>query len=394
MRNLLFSLFVLGLPAVQMTAQQTIASQNFESTPPAVPMTYKISSLFTGAGGYGGAYTGMSPVGYYSSNSPYYIDGSKGYGVSNAEQVIDFDPVNTTGYSNIKLSFNLAAFATTSTQGLDATDYVSVFVSTDGANYYEQSQVKGANNAYWEYTAVETASTVYNTTNVPDVFQPGNTAGNHNADGYSTVEITGLPAATTVYVQIKLFNNNNAEIWVVDNVKMTGNSALPVEMSQFSVRNLGSKHLLEWTTAYEHNIASYTIERGKTANEFEQISTLKPMGAGGYSFIDENPFSGTTYYRIKTTDNDGTFSYSAIQSAVNNNIKWRIFPTVVENYIQLEKEGTSEDTPINIFDVTGRNVLSQTVRSNESNFKIDTQELAKGMYFVKIGAHTEKFMKM
>lgn len=385
---LLFSL--LTLPYLKAQAQQVIAAQNFETAQPASPMTYKV----TGAGGTAGAYSGMSPVAYYASNSPYYSEGSTSYGVCNTQRIIDFNPVSTLGYNNIKLNFNLAAFATTVSQGLEFNDYVTISVSTDGVTYYDQVKITGQNNAYWEYSASGVASNVYNTTGAPAVFNPGNTAGLHNIDGLGTVEITNLPQSANLYVQISMMNNNAAEIWIVDNIKLEGQQALPVEMSNFSIQSSAKKHILDWTTASENNVEAFMIERGKTEKQFEQISTIKATGAGEYSFTDENPFKGTSYYRIKTMDKDGSFSYSNIQSAFITNSKWQIYPTIAESHISLEKETSSDDSTVNIFDITGRNVLNQIVKGDETNIQLDLTQLSKGMYFVKYDDHTEKFMKM
>lgn len=390
MKNLLLLLLSI-LPFLQISAQQVISSQTFESGQPddSRQMKYKI----TGSGGVAQAYTGMSPSSYLSSSSPFYSEGSTGYGVCGTQRVIDFDPVNVSAYTNTKLTFNLAAFGNESGAGLDLADSVTVLMSTNNVTYYEQIKIKGKNQSYWNHSETGSATAVYNTTNTPTTYSPEGT-GDSNADGLGKVQVTGLPSTTTLYVRIVIYSSFSNETWVIDNVRLEGLQApLPVEMTRFSVRNLGNKHLLDWTTAYEENVDGFIIERGKTANEFEQISTLKAMGAGGYSYTDDAP-SGVSYYRIKTMDKDGSFNYSPIQSAVNNNTKWRIYPTVAESYITLEKEVSTDDISIDIFDITGRLILSQTVKAEESNFKIDVSNLSKGLYFIKIANHTEKFMKL
>jgi Secretion system C-terminal sorting domain len=389
----LFSLLIITLPFSQSYAQQIIASQSFETVAPSNPMTYKI----TGTGGVAQGYSGMSPVEYVSSESPFYSEGSTGFGVCNTQRVIDFDPVNTTNYSNAKLSFNLAAFATTAGQGLELNDVATVSVSTDGVTYYKQIEIRGnsgSKQAYWDYSAAGIALTPFNTTNVPVVYMPDGESGDHNHDGFSLVEVTNLPQVATIYVRIVLSNTAINEIWVVDNVKLSGLQALPVEMSNFSVQCTGKEHLIEWITAYEEDVESFMVERGKTANQFEQISTVKPMGAGGYTFTDANPFNGTTYYRLKVMDKDGQYTYSKVASASINNSKWRIYPTVTESYIVLEKQSENENVTVNVFDISGRTVLTQLVRGEETNVQLDLNNLTKGVYFIKINDRAEKFMKM
>ena len=158
MRKLLFFVFCF-ISLFNANAQVILGAQNFETTPPANNMTFKA----IGSGGTAGGFTGKSPMSYYSSDSPYYSDGVKGYGVNEGSRVIDFDPVNTMGYSNITLSYKVAAFATINTQGLDVTDNVTVSVSVDGVTYEDQIVVRGNTNAYWTYDATGLASTTYTT---------------------------------------------------------------------------------------------------------------------------------------------------------------------------------------------------------------------------------------
>ena len=343
MRKLLFfTIYFTSLFNAQ--AQVILGAQNFETTPPANNMTFKT----IGSGGIAGGYTGKSPMSYYSGDSPYYSDGVKGYGVNEGSRVIDFDPVNTMGYSNITLSYKIAAFATINTQGLDATDNITVAVSLDGVTYENQITVRGGNNAYWAYDAMGLASTAYTTGNTPTIFSPSTTPGLHTTDGMSTVELTNLPETPELYIRLTITNNKLEEIWTIDKVRLTANMiVLPVDMRSFTLQNEGSHERLEWVTAYESNTDGFIVERGKTQYDFSQIGVVKAIGAGGYMYMDENPLNGISYYRIKVMDMDGNFHYSKIESASRVSKKWQIYPTLATDFIVLEKiEGLNKNPTI------------------------------------------------
>src|SRR5690606_24985988 len=74
--------------------------------------------------------------------------------------------------------------------------------------------------------------------------------------------------------------------------------------------------ILLWETASETNNDFFTIERSLDGFNFNPI-TIK-TGAGNshtpisYSYIDEDPQTGISYYRIKQTDYNGNSTYSAI----------------------------------------------------------------------------------
>lgn len=392
MRKLLFFTFCL-ISLFNAQAQLILGAQNFETIPTANNMTFKA----IGSGGVAGGYTGKSPLSYYSGDSPYYSDGVKGYGVNEGSRVIDFDPVSTMGYSNITLSYKIAAFATINTQGLDVTDNVSVSVSVDGVTYEDQITVRGSNNAYWAYDATGLASTAYTTGGTPTIFSPSTTPGLHTTDGMSTVVLTNLPETPNLYIRLTITNNKPEEIWTVDKVRLTGDMiVLPVDMRSFTLQNEGAHERLEWVTAYESNTDGFIVERGKTQYDFSQIGVVKAIGAGGYMFMDENPMTGVSYYRIKMMDMDGSFHYSKIESASRVSKKWQIYPTLATDFVVLEKtDGLNKNPIIKIIDISGKEIFSQQIDENgDSTVKIPLNTLTKGMYFLKIGDQTEKFFKM
>lgn len=92
---------------------------------------------------------------------------------------------------------------------------------------------------------------------------------------------------------------------------------LPVEYAYLKGELKGSKMvLIEWGSDIELNNDFYAIERSADAKTFE---SLGEMGGGGesdytlrYSFNDATPLEEGAYYRVKQTNDDGSFSYSPI----------------------------------------------------------------------------------
>ncbi len=67
-----------------------------------------------------------------------------------------------------------------------------------------------------------------------------------------------------------------------------------------------------------------------------------------------------------------------------------VYPNPATNMLNIRnvKEGT-----IKVYDATGRQVMVNEVVGNEDHIQLDISSLSKGMYFVKIGNHTAKFVK-
>lgn len=108
------------------------------------------------------------------------------------------------------------------------------------------------------------------------------------------------------------FNQVFLDNLIIDEI---GLNFLPIELVAFHAINLKDKEvLLEWETASEINNDFFTIEKSVDGIEIVEIAEVK--GAGNstesryYEFLDQVPYSGVSYYRIKQTDFDGAYAYS------------------------------------------------------------------------------------
>jgi len=71
--------------------------------------------------------------------------------------------------------------------------------------------------------------------------------------------------------------------------------------------------MLNWSTSEEINADIFSIEKSQNGVHFSQIAQVKSQGSNDkgfeYTFIDLYPESGTSHYRLKVINKDGTFSY-------------------------------------------------------------------------------------
>ncbi|NIJ55478.1 hypothetical protein [Dyadobacter arcticus] len=89
---------------------------------------------------------------------------------------------------------------------------------------------------------------------------------------------------------------------------------LPIDLTYFKAESEEKKVKLSWETALEKNSKEFIVERSADLKDFESIGKLNAAGdATGrlqYEFVDENPFAGVNYYRLRMVDRDGSFSFS------------------------------------------------------------------------------------
>lgn len=97
-------------------------------------------------------------------------------------------------------------------------------------------------------------------------------------------------------------------------------STLPITLVSFLAEPAGTGILLEWSTASEKDNAHFTVERSADAITFGPV--LQLPGAGNsqallhYSAMDPDPMPGTSYYRLRQTDFNGTTTVSDMVAVI------------------------------------------------------------------------------
>ena len=93
-------------------------------------------------------------------------------------------------------------------------------------------------------------------------------------------------------------------------------ASLPIKLVSFTANYNSSERdvQLNWTTETEVNNKYFTILKSQDGVTWQAVSTLPGAGNSNYvinyTSIDESPFPGTSYYRLKQTDFDGKYTYS------------------------------------------------------------------------------------
>lgn len=214
-----------------------------------------------------------------------------------------------------------------------------------------------------------------------------------------------LAPATTRTIRIRLLSTRNAGTdsdGYIDNLSLTTISAvLPIELLSFEVKAIGNKVQLNWQTASEIDNDYFEVERSLDTKNWETI--LKKDGVGNsssivnYLAIDENPYSGTSYYRLKQTDFDGQYEYFDIKSIhLTRNFKGRskVYPNPSKGFFTLEGDAAelNQFVLINSFG----SILTQSAKVNkisDSKLTFDIQDFPSGIYLLKTRTKIHKIYK-
>ena len=175
---------------------------------------------------------------------------------------------------------------------------------------------------------------------------------------------------------------------------------LPIEVVTFDAVVAGNNTdvKLTWSTASEHNNASFTIEH-MFNGESEIVGTIVAQGKAGegadYSYLHINLSSGTHYYRLLQTDFDGNTTVAAdwIAVVIENAERLELAASVAPNpgkcqNIKISVSGiTGSKLRYVVADMSGQTLIDRTIGTDGmSAFQIDASDwnLQPSVYLIKV----------
>lgn len=156
--------------------------------------------------------------------------------------------------------------------------------------------------------------------------------------------------------------------------------------------------LVKWVTEEELDTDFFTIEKTRDGRDFSFVGeTLaagytEPGEQAHYELIDEEPFNGTSFYRLKTTDFDGAISLShLVEVQFSDATAWdfTLYPNPnTGRHFSVEPTGLEDDETLQlqIIDANGRVLRTEKIR-NASNIphRFDLRDrLPAGSYLIRV----------
>ncbi|MCF2498927.1 choice-of-anchor Q domain-containing protein [Dyadobacter chenhuakuii] len=176
----------------------------------------------------------------------------------------------------------------------------------------------------------------------------------------------------------------------------TKDTALPLNLISFTATKESGSNLLQWNTASEVNTGNFEIQRSSSSNakNFLTIATVNANGSGNhqYSYIDQSSDNLTSYYRLKMSDRDGTYTYSKIISVDGEADLKAIYPNPANAEVTFRASNALLKTTATLHDISGRKL--QTILISNNIQKLNISSLTSGVYMLKFADGTvEKFVK-
>jgi hypothetical protein len=174
--------------------------------------------------------------------------------------------------------------------------------------------------------------------------------------------------------------------------KLGGNNVLPISLLYFNAKPDNGQVDLNWATSTESNNDYFTIEKSGDGIVFEFVQNINTKALNGnsstpltYMAKDVKPDAGITYYRLKQTDLDGNFKYSAVVPVTFDKQKGlSVYPNPTSGHLYISGIDIRQ-TSIRLewFDLSGRSLLQETA-SAQNGMAMANTRFNTGIYVLKI----------
>lgn len=226
---------------------------------------------------------------------------------------------------------------------------------------------------------------------------------------YFIDQFTANQGAGTVQATL-VANTGGLSLTDLGSDKFPSQTTLPVKLSAFSVTKQGNNAILNWTTASEVNTSRFEIERSYDGVHFSSVGTKQANGnsTSDINYLYSDPISissGIIYYRIKTVDIDGQFSYSKVVALRINGktiSSLTVYPNPFTTDLKVELNADKDaSATLRLSNAAGQIVVSKNAQVLKGNNVIilssELSTLNRGMYIVELitedGKLTQKIIK-
>ncbi|HLY71122.1 MAG TPA: T9SS type A sorting domain-containing protein, partial [Puia sp.] len=177
--------------------------------------------------------------------------------------------------------------------------------------------------------------------------------------------------------------------------QLCGSGSLPLQITHFSAALQTTQDVLvNWSVNSEKEVNYYLIERSADAKSWETLTSVAATHLTdiekNYSYTDENPYTGISYYRLQQADLSGVIFYSEIQE-INNDAAFAAGVKVTNPFYNMftvrlnslhQNSGMME-----LMDINGKSIARQniTVGIGVNSYQVNSlSALARGIYILHI----------
>ncbi len=169
---------------------------------------------------------------------------------------------------------------------------------------------------------------------------------------------------------------------------------LPGIVTNISAKKIDRKIQIDYSVVNEKNVTHYELQKSSNGIEFTLLSNIAPKGNAAiqnYQFIDEKPFTGKNYYRIKLVSSNNFNLLSKVAVVEMEEAKGAISiypnPIIGKSFMVNFKELNAGIYDVQIINSLGAVIEKQSIKHNGStnNYTITLNNIiSTGTYIVRV----------
>ena len=216
--------------------------------------------------------------------------------------------------------------------------------------------------------------------NMPNLYGGGNGRG-EIFSAINTLQLDGVTAS------LYMGGNGRGEI-----LAQLFTIPLPVKLISFGASPAGKEIKVYWQTSSEINSSFFDVEKSVDGRNWKFTGTVKAAGNSNtvlnYQLYDTHPVNGLNYYRLKSIDTDGKFTYSSVAIVhfkIGSVANITVYPNPVKYQFTLSIAGIQSITHLNLtlVNAAGQTVLKKQDLSGNTQ-TINMEKLTPGTYYLMV----------
>jgi hypothetical protein len=204
---------------------------------------------------------------------------------------------------------------------------------------------------------------------------------------YLRIRVTSAANSMTTSNPTGYFSNGEVEDYRV----AVNSYPLAVQLLSFDAQKTTDQKVnLQWHAVYEQANTKYELQRSKDMQNWSLVQAITAHpGNENYVYVDANPLSGTSFYRLQTKDPGGAVSYSQIKKIeFSYRTALLIAPNPASNTVKLIIDNNANSIArLQLRDISGRLVHQQNLmiqRGINSVTLSFVEKLTAGIYSVQL----------
>lgn len=163
----------------------------------------------------------------------------------------------------------------------------------------------------------------------------------------------------------------------------------PVSFGQLNITAQGNKAQLRWNTFSEVNNKEFIISRSNDGILFSELDRVEGNGTinsiKNYTYNDDNPLKGTSYYRLQQVDLNGeitTLKEAVLRFNVSD-MALNVYPNPSSGLINISFESGKYNSFV-LLDYRGKKMQECIINATMNNLTINLDKLSYGVYSIHL----------